>query len=93
MNPIYSFEQFTSPPLSEKRLREELERRALRRSITMLAAGGILILLCLFALAVFSYPTAPLLSVLCFAYLWIAITGGAVIILIFLQRRRNPLWF
>ena len=62
MRQIYRFDAFVPPPLSEARLRRELERRRLRRQAALLVLGGLLTLFCI-ALAALSLDNPALVAV------------------------------
>lgn len=89
MKQIYDFEQAHPPVLNEHMLRTELKRRKVQRQTAWLALGSLLMLLCLSLIAIRLYAFNPLLSVACAIYVCIAITGGCVIALIFVQKRRS----
>ena len=92
MKQIYHFEGKAPPVLRESILREELERRRLRRQTALLALGGMLSLFCLFLAAVSLYRIQPVLALGGMLYLCAAITGGCVLILVFMWKRRELTW-
>lgn len=89
MKQIYDFDRKSPPVINENRLRAELERRRLQRQTALLAAGSLLIVFCLLLASLLLHRTAPLLSLACAAYVCIAVTGGAVITLVFTEKRRS----
>ena len=89
MKQIYHFDGKTPPVLRESVLREELERRRLRRQTTLLVLAGMLCLLCLFLTAGLLYPAYPALTLACVAYLCAAVTGACVLTVVFMQKRRK----
>lgn len=89
MKQIYNFEKNTPPVLNERMLRSELRRRKLQREITLLAASSLLILFCIFFIAVQLYCIMPFLSIACAAYVCAAITGDSIILFVYLKKRRS----
>lgn len=93
MKQIYRFNQIAPPTLRESALRDELERRRLRRQTTLLVLAGMLGLFCLVLVAAALYPIYPVLALACMIHLCAAITGACVISIVFVQKRREITWF
>lgn len=89
MKQIYRFDDTAPPPLSEKSLRTEIERRKLRRQTVLLALAGNLSVLCMIAAAFLLLPVSIIVSVSCIAYACVAICGGTAIAIVFIDKRRN----
>lgn len=92
MTQIYRFDYVQPPALSEKMLKAKLERRKIQRQTTLLALAGILAQLCLFITALMLLPENAILSIVCFAYLCVALCGGGAIAIVFTHKRRNLIW-
>lgn len=90
MKQIFHFDQLP-PPLTEKMLRAELERRRSRRQTGLLTVAAVLMEACLWAAALLLFPTYPVLSLLCLLYSAVSITGGTILILIFTYKRKELL--
>lgn len=88
MKQIYDFEQNTPPVINENMIRAEIERRRLRWETALVAVGSLLTMCCLLLMAVQLYDIMPLLSFAYTMYVCVAVTGGSVIALVFVQKRR-----
>ncbi len=89
MKKIYDFTRFYPPVLTEKSLRAEAERRRLRRQTVLLALAALLIELCLMLSALVLYPDNPALAILCGIYFVISLSGGGVLAIVFIRKRRE----
>ncbi len=89
MKQIYRFERGEPPFLRESALREELERRRLRRQTALLVLAGMLSLLCLLLTGAVLYPVYPALTLACLLYFCAAVTGACVLAVVFVQKRRE----
>ena len=83
MNQIYHFDSYSPPLLNEAMLRRE------QRAIAAAATGGVLILLCLLALAFFLFPVAPKVAIVLSIYLTLSVMGAGVVTLVFAAQRRS----
>lgn len=92
MKQIYRFDSNNPQVLSERTLRFELEQRRLRQQTTILAVAGNLTVWCMIAAAVLLQPVSVVLSISCIVYACVAICGGAVIAIVFADKRRNLTW-
>lgn len=89
MKQIYNFEPKLPPVINEKKLQAEMERRRLQRETAALAVSSLLMLFCLFLISIQLYPIVPVLAAACVIYICTAITGGGIIILVFIRHLRN----
>ena len=89
MKQIYNFETKNPPVLSESTLREEREKRRLRRQTTMATAAGILIQLALLLLSVFLLNYSVLLATVCATYVIISATGSTVIAILMHSKHKK----
>lgn len=93
MTQIYSFDDNRPPVITEKILRTELARRNTLKQTVLLVIAGMLSELCLLIAALILYPINAALSLICFAYVGIAISGSIVIAFAFTYKGGNGLWF
>lgn len=92
MKQIYRFDGIQPPAVSEKTLRAEIERRKAQKQIMFLALAGVLAELCLLVTALILQSVNIVLSMICIAYVCIAISGGGIIAIIFAHKRGNFTW-
>lgn len=91
MKQIYRFDHTTPPYLNERLLREELERRRMRRQVTLLAVGSLLSVFCLIFAAVLFYNILPMLALICAAYLCMAAISCGMMALVLVKQREELL--
>ena len=90
MRQIYQFDRVRPPRLTEAMLRRERERRQLRRQTALLALAGMLVCACLLAVSwLLLVRGHPLLALACVLYLCAALTGGGVLTIVAVQRRKE----
>ena len=92
MKQICNFEQYDPPAHNENMLRAELERRALKRQTTLAALAGILSQTAMLVLGILALPYMPVVSVFCFGYVTVTITGSAVLAILCTRKGGNDLW-
>lgn len=92
MKQIYRFDDIQPPAVSEKTLRVAIERRKMKRQTAILALAGMLAEICLLITALILRPFDAVLSMISAAYVCVAITGGGVIAIVFIHKRRNFTW-
>ena len=88
MEQIFTFESHTPPPLTEKLLREELERRKLQRQALLLTLAAVLTQACLVTLGLCLYPSQPTLAFVCLAYTCLSVTASGLLALVYTRKRR-----
>lgn len=88
----YNFEKREPPLLTEKMLQAERGRRAVRRQTAALALAGSLSLLCMLLASLLLYRFAPAVSIALLGYTCVSVTGGGVLAVVFVQKRREFLW-
>lgn len=86
MRQIYDFEREIPPALNEKMLREELRRRGRRREVALLAMASVLLQLTLLMAGVWLLASAPALSLVCFGYAAVSVSGSGAIAIIYTQK-------
>lgn len=79
MKQIYNFERHDPPALNETMLREELERRSLRRQTALLIFAGILLQIGIALLGYSAIDWYPWISAVCFGYVLVSTTGCGVV--------------
>lgn len=89
MDQIFNFASQTPPVLTEKLLREEMEKRRLQGQTLLLTLAALLTQACLVLLGVLLYPTQPGLAFVCLAYACLSVTGGGAVALAYTQKRRS----
>ena len=86
----YNFSPAPPPRLTERMLREELERRRQRRQLVLLEAAAVAWTLCVALLGLALYPYEPRLAVPCLLAAVTAVAGGAAV-KVALYRKREEL--
>lgn len=86
MKQIFDFEQFTPPVLNEKILRRELEKRAERRRIILLAVAGALFQVVFILWGMLCRDTAPVLTMVCIGFAIVSLVGSGVITIVYVQK-------
>lgn len=79
MKQIYDFEQQNPPVLNEAMLRNELERRKLRRQTALLFVAGLLLQFIAVFVGYSAIDWYPWLTVLCLGYVVVSVTGAGVV--------------
>ncbi len=92
MKQIYCFDGVQPPAICEKTLRAEIERRKMKRQTALLALGGMLAEVCLLITALLLQPVNAVLSMIFITYVCVAMSGGGVIAIVFIHKRRNIIW-
>ena len=90
MNQIYNFDEHTPPRLNERMLRDELERRALRRQTKLLRIASLLVSLCFLICAALLFTDYPVLAFACFAFVLISLVGNSIISFVFYKSGAVP---
>jgi hypothetical protein len=86
---IYCFDGNQPPAISEKTLQAEIERRKMKRQTALLVLAGMLAEVCLLIAALLLQPVNAALSMIFIAYVCVAMSGGGVIALVFIHKRRE----
>ena len=92
MKQIFCFDYAQPPALSEKMLRNEIERRKTRCQTALIALAVALLQWCLLIASVVLYSVNIYLSVVCMSYNMIAVCGAGVIAAVYANKRRNDSW-
>ena len=88
MNPIFDFEAHRSPVLTERMLREEADRRRLRRQTLILTLAALALQVILVVLGLILAPAQPMLALVCLGYVCLSVSGGGLAALIYQKERR-----
>ena len=88
MNPIFDFEAHRPPVLTERMLREEADRRRLRRQTLILTLAAPATQVILVVLGLILAPAQPMLALVCLGYVCLSVSGGGLAALIFQKERR-----
>ena len=88
MNPIFDFEAHRPPVLTERMLREEADRRRLRRQTLILTLAALATQVILVVLGLILAPAQPMLALVCLGYVCLSATGGGLAALIYQKERR-----
>lgn len=86
MKQTYNFEQFTPPFLTEKMLRQELQKRTERRHTVLLAVAGALFDALFVLLGILCLDIYPLLAFGCICFAVVSTIGSAAIAIVFTQK-------
>ena len=79
MRQIFDFEQQNPPVLNEAMLRNEQERRKLRRQTALLFVAGLLLQFIAVFVGYSAMDWYPWLTVLCLGYVVVSATGAGVV--------------
>lgn len=89
MKQIYDFERVYPPLLTEHRLRAKAERRRLHKQMALLVLAALLIELCLLLTTLSLAIEGSRLAIFSGIYFIISLTGGSVLTIICIQKRRD----
>ena len=88
MNLTFDFEAHRPPVLTERMLREEADRRRLRRQPLILTLAALATQVILVILGLILAPTQPMAALVCLGYVCLSATGGGLAALIYQKERR-----
>lgn len=86
MKQIYDFEQYNPPALSEREVREEIEKRKLRWQTGIIALAGILIQIIIAVLGIGAMEEYPIIAAFCCLYVLLSTTGGSILAVVYTQK-------
>jgi len=90
MKPIYHFDDFEPPKLTQRMLLEETSRRVLRRQTILLAIASFLANISIAILAFYIIRIHLLAGIICLSFFCLSLIGNGLISVLFIyQRRRN----
>lgn len=90
MNQIYNFSEHTPPVLTERMLRDELARRALRRQTRLLRIASLLVSLCFLLCSVLLFSEHTVLAIGCLAFVLLSLAGNGIISYVFYKTGSIP---
>lgn len=85
MKQIYDFERYAPPALNENMLREEQQRRNVRRQTILLALAAVLSQAVMVLIGIGMLAASPVLGAACFCYVAVSVAGSGVIAIIYAQ--------
>ena len=88
MRRIYDFEQFEPPILNENMLKNLEKERKFNSQLILAVVAGILIQIVLLLFGWAAIDWYPALSLLCFGYVLVSMTGGGVIAVVYAKKER-----
>ncbi len=83
MNTVYNFEQFQPPVVKESELQKELERREMKKQITLLRIASVIIVIAMILLAFFIINDSVIFSVILIVSACISVVGNGIISVLF----------
>ena len=83
MKQIYNFEKSVPPRLTEADIRNELERRTLRRQILLLRIASLLCCLCIALFAFFIFRDSVVVAAISLIMFTLTLIGNGMISLVF----------
>lgn len=86
MKQIYNFEQRTPPVLNENILRNKMEQRRQNWQMALVVTAGILMQMVVALLGYSVKNWCPWLTVMCFGYILVTVTGSAIIAVVFTRK-------
>lgn len=87
MHSIFDFEGYEPPRLSEAMLKRTLEKKRLERQAALLAVASGFLYLFFALLAILLSPLSLTLSLVLVAFIFISLSGGGLISVIFYKKR------
>ncbi|MBQ9767189.1 MAG: hypothetical protein IJW37_03715 [Lachnospiraceae bacterium] len=90
MNPIYNFDEYTPPKLTEQMLCEELKRRALRRQTRILRLASLFVCICFLICAALLFPDYPVLALACTVFVIFSLAANGIISIVFYKTGYVP---
>lgn len=93
MQQIFDFEQYQPPVLTQAQLTAKVNQRKLQRQTALLTLSSLSIFLSLFLCMLLLIPESILLSLLCGCYLIVSVTGGSLLVIIFMRIMRKRRYF
>lgn len=89
MNTVYNFEQFQPPVVTECNLRKELERREMKKQITLLRIASVIIVIAMVLLAFLIINDSVIFSVLLVVAACISVVGNGIISVLFYYKGKT----
>ena len=86
MRQIYNFEQHNPPALNENMLRNEIEKRHLKKQTIILAIAGVLAQIAVALFGILVWEIYPAITIACFGYVLISIMGSSVITVLYARK-------
>lgn len=89
MNTVYDFEQFQPPVVTERKLKKELERREMKKQITLLRIASVIIVIAMVLFAFLIINDSVIFSVLLVVAACISVVGNGIISVLFYYKGKT----
>ena len=83
MNTVYNFEQFQPPVVTEYKLQKELERREMKKQITLLRIASVIIVIAMILLAFLVIKNSVIFAILLVVATCMSVVGNGIISVLF----------
>lgn len=89
MNTVYDFEQFQPPIVTEYKLQKELERREMKKQITLLRIASVIIVIAMILLAFLVIKNSVIFAILLVVATCISVVGNGIISVLFYYKGKT----
>lgn len=89
MNTVYDFEQFQPPVVTEYKLQKELERREMKKQITLLRIASVIIVIAMILLAFLVIKNSVIFAILLVVATCISVVGNGIISVLFYYKGKT----
>lgn len=89
MNTVYDFEQFQPPVVTESELQKELERREMKKQITLLRIASVIIVIAMLLFAFLIINDSVIFSVLLVVAACVSVVGNGIISVLFYYKGKT----
>ncbi|MBO5934192.1 MAG: hypothetical protein J6Q94_01750 [Clostridia bacterium] len=89
MNTVYDFEQFQPPVVTEYKLQKELERREMKKQITLLRIASVIIVIAMILLAFLVIKDSVIFAILLVVATCISVVGNGIISVLFYYKGKT----
>ena len=89
MNTVYNFEQFQPPVVTEYKLQKELERREMKKQITLLRIASVIIVIAMILLAFLVIKNSVIFAILLVVATCMSVVGNGIISVLFYYKGKT----
>ena len=89
MNTVYNFEQFQPPVVTEYKLQKELERREMKKQITLLRIASVIIVIAMILLAFLVIKNSVIFAILLVVATCMSVVGNGIISVLFYCKEKT----
>lgn len=89
MNTVYNFEQFQPPVVTEYKLQKELERREMKKQITLLRIASVIIVIAMILLAFLVIKDSVVFAILLVVATCMSVVGNGIISVLFYYKGKT----